>query len=354
MAKRPKRRDVPGDLHSTPNISNPNGYASGNLETGLPSSRKYASFRRFSLHKPPSSREINKANNLSQKIEPEQISLLIGKDWHLHYVTPLYKFSHSAIRSYSRQLSAFIAAEKQKGVPFDMGSDNIFRVNFSIILGIAEKEGDSEAVFIQIYTKQFFAIQGTTENVIWSGWLACVNCNTEYISSLPPRFTYFPLFCSNGPETMTAIVRTWFQKTFDCNFGNLSINYSNLSWLAAIWTDCKQTVDFKYLKLSWTLPLRPPLDVTYTINSEDGWELWNSIHKENDQITLEEMGQFMYVLESHFFRHFKVHLTFGELIEVSTSLGVVQKNGRIKFLSGERMTAILTLLTENAVLMMPV
>ena len=86
-----------------------------------------------------------------EKAIPEQLALLVKTEWQLSYVTPLYRFRHTQLRSYSRQLSAFIAAEKQQGLAVEVeGSHNSFRVSFSVVQGMAEAEDDPETVLIQV------------------------------------------------------------------------------------------------------------------------------------------------------------------------------------------------------------
>ncbi|KAK6484223.1 centromere protein L [Huso huso] len=342
-------RGTPSNMNFTPKRAPNNLYRSYGAGAGLTSVRK----GKLTSLKLPTSREVPKARDLSEK-DPEQISKLTEKNWNLYYVTPLYKFLYTGLKSYSRQLSAFIVAEKQKGIAVEVGLETNFKVNFSIIQGLTEIEEDAEAVFIQICSKPKFATEATAETVVWSGWLSCVNGNTEYLSSLPPEFTCLPLFCANGAETMTALVTTWFQRTFDCNFGPLRIGSNSLCWLAAMWTGCEPEMGIRYLKLSWSLPCSPPLNVSFTVHPGDAWELWRSIRQDQVRMTIEEVDQFMSCIESHFFRHFKIHLSAGELIDVSTSLGSAHRDGKIKLMSSHYMPGVLTLLTESAFVMMPI
>lgn len=94
----------------------------------------------------------------------------------------------------------------------------------------------------------------------------------------------------------------------------------------------------------WTLPVAPPLKVTYTVNPQDAWVLWSSVRKvpqesrggkevveeEEKSIDLEEVIEFMQGLKSHFYRHYRLDLSAGSLNQVSTALGSAKYNGRIK------------------------
>lgn len=86
-----------------------------------------------------------------EKVSPEQLDLLVKTEWQLSYVTPLYQFRHTQLKSYSRQLSAFIAAERQQGVAVEVeGPQSSFRVSFSVVQGMRETDDDAETVLIQV------------------------------------------------------------------------------------------------------------------------------------------------------------------------------------------------------------
>lgn len=95
----------------------------------------------------------------------------------------------------------------------------------------------------------------------------------------------------------------------------------------------------------WTLPVEPPLQITYTVNSQDVWELWNSVRnpslesREEEEaarsIDIEEVTRFMQGLKSHFYRHFRLDLSAGRLSQVSSALGSAKFSGRIKVLPSE-------------------
>uniref|UniRef100_A0A8C2D3X5 Centromere protein L n=1 Tax=Cyprinus carpio TaxID=7962 RepID=A0A8C2D3X5_CYPCA len=306
--------------------------------------------------KVPTSRGAAKSQLITNKVDPEHIALLVKNEWKLSYVTPLHHFRHTQLKSYSRHLAAFIAAEKQQGVAVEVGLEAGFKVTFTAVLGLAETDEDAETVFIQIQSKPAFAAAADAPKVVWRGWLTCVNGDPEYLRSLPSDFVSLPLFCTSGSESLTTLVKTWFERAFDCNFGSLALNSTTLNWLAALWTGCHPTCNIRHLKLAWSLPTQPPLDVSYTVNPQDAWELWNSIHPEestDDKIDIKEVQSFINGLETHFFRHFKIYLSAGTLVKVSTALGSAHLDGKIKIGNSDYITTLLTLLTESALLKMP-
>ncbi|KAM9830500.1 centromere protein L [Syngnathus typhle] len=294
-------------------------------------------------------------DNILDKVDPKQLASLMGTKWQLSYVTPLYRFRYTQLKSYARQLSAFMAAERQKGLAVEEGSTQSLRITFSVVHGLAVTDDDAETILIQIYDNSLFAGQDDHQKTVWRGWLACVNGNSDSIKSLPKEFMSLPLFGSSGTETLTALVKSWFQKNFDCCFGLLEINQTTLEWLVALWTNCHMDSNIKQLKMIWTLPFKPPLQVTYAVHPDDAWELWRGVKVDqaDNVIDREDSINFIKGLMGHFYRFYLVDLSAGNLSHVSTALGTAESNGRIKFSNSKSMITTLTLLTECALLKMP-
>ncbi|CAL8347931.1 unnamed protein product [Merluccius merluccius] len=295
---------------------------------------------------------------------PAQLALL-AREWQLSYVTPLYRFRHDQLRSYARQLGAFLAAETRRGEAAEAGLQDGLKVSITLVAGMAQTEEDPDAVFIQMHSKRQFAAPDDAPRLAWSGWLACVGGDADYLRSLPPDFVCLPLLGASGAEGLTALVKAWFRRTFDCCFGPLEINSVNLQWLAALWTDCHAQTSIQQLKLVWSLPVEPPLQVTYTVHPQDAWELWKSVRQpgergeeevgeEDGSIAIEEVARFIKGLQSHFYRHFRVELSAEQLTQVSTALGAAKHSGRLKISNSSYMITTLTLLTECALLKMPI
>ncbi|KAM4623642.1 centromere protein L [Polymixia lowei] len=315
------------------------------------------------------SRRAPKSRSVTEKVDPQQLALLLNKEWQLSYVTALHRFRHTQLKSYSRQLSAFIVAEKQQGLAVQVGLESSIKVSFSVVLGMAETEDDAETIFIQIHSRSLFAGQDDPQKVLWSGWLTCVNGDPDYLCSVPKDFVCLPLFCSSGAQWLTSAVKSWFQRTFDCCFGPLEINSVNLQWLAVLWTNCHSECNIQHLKLMWTLPVLPPLEVNYTLHPQDAWLLWRSVRQQEDEedeenngggageegsIGIGEVTRFMKGLKGHFYRHFRMDLSAGRLSQVSTALGTAKHSGKIKISNSSYMITTLMLLTECALHKMPI
>lgn len=264
-------------------------------------------------------------------------------------MTPLYKFSYASLKEYSRLLSAFIAAEKQKGLAVEVGEDLDFRVMFSVLLGMKGTPRDSEAFLIQILSKSQLPAKSREDKVLWSGWFCCV-FGDSLLEMVPEDFTCLPLFLANGAVSNTALIEAWFQKTFNCYFSPLAISAFNLSWLAAMWTACKVDKYVSSTEFLWSVPCSPhSLDISYTIHPEDAKALWDSVHRTPGEVTQEEVDLFMDCLDSHFHRHFKIHLSATRLVRVSTSVASAHTDGKIKILCQKYLLGVLTYLTELAI-----
>ncbi|XP_034031290.1 centromere protein L [Thalassophryne amazonica] len=313
-------------------------------------------------------RKAAKLHNITEKVNPEQLALLLKKEWQLSYVTPLHQFKHTQLKSYSRRLAAFVTAEKQVGVAVEAAApQSSYKASFSVVQGLAETDDDAETIYIEIQSKPLFARHDESLRTVWSGWLTCINANPEYVRSFSGEFVCLPVFASNGAEPFSSLVKVWFQQIFDCCFGPLEISNMNLQWLVALWINCHPEVNIKHLKLDWTFPVAPPLEVAYTVHPQAAWKLWSSVRKdpkdrreeeEEDEdegsIYIEEVMSFMQGLKTHFYRHFRLDLSAASLNQVATAAASAKHSGRIKISSSRYMITTLTLLTECALLKMPI
>lgn len=95
---------------------------------------------------------------------PEQIALLLQKQWRLYHLTPLYRFSYTMLKKYSNELSVFIACEKKKGIAVEVGIEVAGKAKFSMLAGLRATESDPEAIFIQVrFVNQF----PTASQLLW-------------------------------------------------------------------------------------------------------------------------------------------------------------------------------------------
>ncbi|ELK27787.1 Centromere protein L [Myotis davidii] len=424
------------DSYATPE-STPRRSASSRLKDhfigATPLQKRLESVRKLTSFVPPSpQRKIPQCSQLQEDVDPQKVAFLLHKQWTLYSLTPLYKFSYTNLKEYSKFLSAFIVAEKQKGLAVEVGEDLNIKVIFSTLLGMKGTQRDPDAFLVQfgrqepgtnaeikeyaagynvkfdMYSKIFvngddahplwkwmkthpkgrgilgnaikwnftkFLIdkngcvvkrygpmeepqilsksQLPSENregkVLWTGWFCCI-FGDSLLETVSEDFTCLPLFLANGAETNTALIGTWFQKTFDCHFSPLAINAFNLSWMAAMWTACKMDHYVATTEFLWSVPCSPQsLDISYAIHPEDAKALWDSVHKVPGEVTQEEVDLFMDCLCSHFHRHFKIHLSATRLVRVSTSVASAHTNGKIKILCHKYLIGVLAYLTELAI-----
>ncbi|NXN65638.1 CENPL protein, partial [Himantopus himantopus] len=282
-------------------------------------------------------------------IDPQRTAFLLCKQWTLYSVTPLYRFSDARLRDYARLLSAFIAAEKQKGLAVEVGVELDIKVVVSSLPDLKVSDQDQAAILVQLSLRSPASPKNSEEKLVWSGWFCCMS-GDHLSETVPDDFTCLPLFLANGAESYTAIVGSWFQKTFDCCFRRLTISPLNLSWMAAMWTGCKVDKTTSAMELVFSVPrLAQPLDISYAIHPEDAKALWDTVQKTPGEITQEEVDVFMDCLYSHFHRHFKIHLSATKLVKVSTAIASAHCDGIVKFLQSQYLIGMLMLLTELAI-----
>ncbi|NXW61127.1 CENPL protein, partial [Eurystomus gularis] len=279
----------------------------------------------------------------------QKTAFLLRKQWTLYSVTPLYRFSDAHLKDYARLLSAFIAAEKQKGLAVEIGVELDITVAVSSLPDLRGSDRDQAAILVQLSSRSPASPKNSEEKQLWLGWFCSVS-GDDLSENLPEDFTCLPLFLANGAESYTSIVGSWFQKTFDCYFCRLAISPLTLSWMAAMWTGCKVDKTASAIELVFSVPCLPqPLDISYAIHPEDAKALWDTVQKTPGEITQEEVDVFMDCLYSHFHRHFKIHLSATKLVKVSTAIASVHCDGIIKFLQSQYLTGVLMLLTELAI-----
>ncbi|CAH2311230.1 centromere L [Pelobates cultripes] len=298
--------------------------------------------------KAPSKRRIPQNSHLEEILDPSKTAYILHKQWSLYSVTPLHKFSYKNLKDYARLLSAQILAEKQKGVAFEVGAEMTMKASFSYFPGLKGKDNDSGAVFVQVASKPPFSKPGTEDRIVWSGWFCCTFGDDDVLEMLPEAMVCLPLFLVHGAETLTAVVGSWFQKSFDCCFGKLPISSRDLAWMTALWAGCEMHEYVAATELVFSVPVEPHMDISYAIHPEDFKSLWSDINKGQDEVTAEEVDILFHGLYSHFFRHFKIHLSATQLVKVSTSVASAHCDGKIKFLSKEHLVRVLGLLTELA------
>ncbi|XP_062353449.1 centromere protein L [Cinclus cinclus] len=284
-----------------------------------------------------------------ENADPQKTAFLLHKAWTLYSVTPLYGFCRGRLRDYSRLLSAFVAAEKQKGLAVEVGVELDIKVALSSLAELRGSELDQAALLVQLSSRSKASSRNSEDKLVWSGWF-CSMFGDDLSENMPENFTCLPLFLTHGAERYTSLVGSWFQKTFDCCFRRLAISPLNLSWMVAMWAGCKLDRAASAVELVFSMPrLSQPLDISYAIHPEDAKALWDTVQKTPGEITQREVDIFMDCLYAHFHRHFKIHLSAAKLVKVSTGVASAHCDGIVKILHSQYLPGVLMLLTELAV-----
>ncbi|NXQ34783.1 CENPL protein, partial [Alaudala cheleensis] len=284
-----------------------------------------------------------------ESVDPQKTAFLLRKAWTLYSVTPLYRFHRARLRDYARLLSAFIAAEKQKGLAVEVGVELDIKVALYSLDDLRGSELDQAALLVQLSSRSRASSRNSEDKLVWSGCF-CSMCGDDLSENMPEDFTSLPLFLSHGAEGYTSLVGSWFQKTFDCCFRRLAISPLNLSGMVAMWAGCKLDRAASAVELIFSVPcLSQPLDIYYAIHPEDAKALWDTVQKTPEEITQEEVDVFMDCLYSHFHRHFKIHLSAAKLVKVSTAVASAHCDGIVKIRHSQYLPGVLMLLTELAI-----
>ncbi|NXO93120.1 CENPL protein, partial [Certhia brachydactyla] len=284
-----------------------------------------------------------------ENVDPQKTAFLLRKAWTLYSVTPLYGFRRGRLRDYARLLSAFIAAEKQKGLAVEVGVELDIKVALSSLAELRGSELDQAALLVQLSSRSRTSSRSSEDKPVWLGWF-CSVFGEDLSENVPEAFTCLPLFLTHGAESYTSLVGRWFQKTFDCCFRRLAISPMNLSWMVAMWAGCKLDRAASAVELVFSMPrLSQPLDISYAIHPEDAKALWDTVQKTPGEITQEEVDVFMDCLYAHFHRHFKIHLSAAKLVKVSTAVASAHCDGIVKILHSQYLPGVLMLLTELAI-----
>uniref|UniRef100_A0A6J0U7G5 Centromere protein L n=1 Tax=Pogona vitticeps TaxID=103695 RepID=A0A6J0U7G5_9SAUR len=312
-------------------------------------SRGVVSVRRGNVFsQTPAKRVILQIPHVQEKADL-QLNLLLGKQWTLYAVTPLYKFSYGQMQSYSKQLSLFIAAEKQKGLAVEAESDLTYIVKFSSVPALKTTEHEQESVLIQIAERSQVADDNKGGKVVWMG-LFCCTCANDIVENVMEEFTCLPLFLVHGTKRLSDHVEAWLQQTFDCCCSPLHINPISLAWMVAMWSGYNMDRYTVATELTFSVPCTAyPLDISYAIHPEDAKALWDSIQSIQEEVRQEEVELFMECLYNHFHRHFKIHLSASRLVKISTSVASAHSSGKIKILHSQYLIRVLSLLTELAI-----
>ncbi|XP_040133412.1 centromere protein L isoform X3 [Ictidomys tridecemlineatus] len=277
------------------------------------------------------------ASESTPELTPRQSTSSGLKDY-LIGATPLQKRLESV-----RKQTSFVPTPPQRKIPqCSQLQENIDSQKVAFLL-------HKQWTLYSILSKSQMPSENREGKVLWTGWFCCV-FGDNLLETVSQDFTCLPLFLANGAESNTAIIGTWFQKTFDCYFSPLAISAFNLSWMAAMWTACQMDCYMATTEFLWSVPCSPQsLDISYAIHPEDAKALWDSVHKTPGEVTQEEVDLFMDCLYSHFHRHFKIHLSATRLVRVSTSVASAHTDGKVKILCHKYLIGVLAYLTELAI-----
>ncbi|KAK7114847.1 centromere protein L-like [Littorina saxatilis] len=289
---------------------------------------------------------------VTQNVEkPGALPGLTNKTWQVLYLSPLYKFSTQpqALKQYGRSLATFLVQEADKEIAVDNGCTK--QCVFSVYEGLRVNAADPEAIQILVTTKATNGNKKTNGGqVLLTAVLCGIDLESNPCTGLKKHFTYYPILLVKSRVTLSALLKSWLQRHFDCRISPLMPTSMDLAWMVAMWSGTLAERKNKPVELLYSVPeeCEGLSRITYTINAEDCKTLWDSIRsKGSDDFTGEEVGAFVKSLEEHFYECFKVKLWKMELRRVGTPLAYIG-DGKVKIFSPENAWQVLRLLSELA------
>lgn len=140
---------------------------------------------------------------------------------------------------------------------------------------------DPEAFLVQILSKCQFPLENREAKMLWTGCF-CYIFTDSLLGTVSEGFTCLLWFLANSSESNTAIIGTWFQKSFDNYFSPSVVSTFNLSWVAAMWTAFKMGHLHVYFWVSFVCILKHSKSGYFLCNTDErcksfvGWGHQNS------------------------------------------------------------------------------
>ncbi|KAH3778395.1 centromere protein L-like [Dreissena polymorpha] len=263
------------------------------------------------------------------EIEENNIKQLIGKQWHMFRLTPLFNFKSkkSDLSMYSKTLSSHIAAETKKGLFVDITEPGDATVN--LFSGLDTGVDDPKAVLIEVKGK---ARNKTEEKVVCQAVL--FSTDLEFKPLRPEEldnFTYYSSMLIHGPVAVSDTVQNWLEVQFDCRVIKQTFTAQQLGFMAAMFTGLEE--EHKPVELVYKVPTEVEglSEINYSTNATDCLRLWKQIRLPyEDRFTDEEAEMFISGLESHFYEIFNIKLSAMPLHHVSMAVISAGHDGKFK------------------------
>ena len=268
-------------------------------------------------------------------------AVIVGKTWKLHRASPFYclKLDKKSLQNYERRLNAWLLRE----------SDSRNQTKSRIKTSFRKVDGDSAGEYgveIKVYSgKGKEDTQKDSPDLI--AVLCCGRIDEETnrederekqgnVSSAvygSSEFISLPVVLMKGPVLLKESFLQWLEGQFGCKVSPMLLSPMDLAWLVSLCSGIGEPLHST--ELTYHVPaVVPGLDtICFTIAAKDAKLIWDAVHDSTVEFfTNEEALKFLKSLESHFYRHFKIHLDQMQLSTIATSVAFVGKEGRVKIL----------------------
>ncbi|KAF0527770.1 Centromere protein L [Gigaspora margarita] len=254
--------------------------------------------------------EDSSGDELDREIQRLDADILINKSFILYRCTPLYKFELSNLLQYAKEIKKFIEGQVTGILPFDSSLDDFEnmlkegKVTDVVISRInVPKWNDSNNLPIGIEI-QFRSKKSSTEQKFHIILFPSISHGDETKNRL---FSHYPLIIIKAPQRITSIFIEWFQRQFDYLPNSPSVS--------------RQT------ELTYSIPnISEIKNITLRISFEDTKRLYKSIIQKD----AEQTSNIMEGIENHFFHCLRIKFTSLILSKISTNVGLVTCDGKLK------------------------
>lgn len=281
--------------------------------------------------------EDSSGDELDREIQRLDADILINKSFILYRCTPLYKFELSNLLQYAKEIKKFIEGQVTGILPFDSSLDDFEnmlkegKVTDVVISRInVPKWNDSNNLPIGIEI-QFRSKKSSTEQKFHIILFPSISHGDETKNRL---FSHYPLIIIKAPQRITSIFIEWFQRQFDCRICRYYLESSNLKIIIEEWTNLVFNQDLpnspsvsRQTELTYSIPnISEIKNITLRISFEDTKRLYKSIIQKD----AEQTSNIMEGIENHFFHCLRIKFTSLILSKISTNVGLVTCDGKLK------------------------
>ncbi len=309
-------------------------------KTPLPNLRKK---RRTETQEPKQSSRRQRSQVRRNNDKTEDISSrIVNRTWRVYRVSPLYCFKTDAksLKVYEKRLNNFLAVETCGAAEVQS------RVKKKALFTKLEGDADGDyGVEIKIMTNEGKQDAAKEELVA----ILCCEGSNGNTNILNGDLTSLPVCLIKSPVSLKDSFLQWLENQFGCRACPLLFSPTDLAWMVSLCAGIGEPTTS--VELTYSVPaVIPELDTIYfKMDAKDARRIWNLVHNpKQPYFTNDEAVRVLKSMETHFYHHFKIHLSQMQLTTVGTSVACIGQEGRLKILQEPYVCYILQQLSQLA------